>query len=210
MNLMLPDSGLLFWMTIIFAIVFFILAKFGFPIITGMVEKRNKRIDDALEAARTAEEALARLSQEQERLLAEAKAEQSRILQEASQQRVSMIAKAQEEARTEAVKILDEAKVRIQEEKEAALRDVRREVATLSLAIAEKVIRKELSDDKEQMELIVSNYAAVFHGKTCLTEESLIKQSKLVWSLHILQVFLRISNRKTRKLLKHLTKWQQY
>ena len=66
MNLMLPDSGLLFWMTIIFAIVFFILAKFGFPIITGMVEKRNKRIDDALEAARTAEEALARLSQEQE------------------------------------------------------------------------------------------------------------------------------------------------
>lgn len=154
MNLMLPDSGLLFWMTIIFAIVFFILAKFGFPIITGMVEKRNKRIDDALEAARTAEEALARLSQEQERLLAEAKAEQSRILQEASQQRDSMIAKAQEEARMEAVKILDEAKVRIQEEKEAALRDVRREVATLSLAIAEKVIRKELSDDKEQMELI--------------------------------------------------------
>ena len=154
MNLMLPDSGLLFWMTIIFAIVFFILAKFGFPIITGMVEKRNMRIDDALEAARTAEEALARLSQEQERLLAEAKAEQSRILQEASQQRDSMIAKAQEEARTEAVKILDEAKVRIQEEKEAALRDVRREVATLSLAIAEKVIRKELSDDKEQMELI--------------------------------------------------------
>ena len=154
MNLMLPDSGLLFWMTIIFAIVFFILAKFGFPIITGMVEKRNKRIDDALEAARTAEEALARLSQEQERLLAEAKAEQSRILQEASQQRDSMIAKAQEEARTEAVEILDEAKVRIQEEKEAALRDVRREVATISLAIAEKVIRKELSDDKEQMELI--------------------------------------------------------
>lgn len=154
MNLMLPDSGLLFWMTIIFAIVFFILAKFGFPIITGMVEKRNKRIEDALEAARTAEEALARLSQEQERLLAEAKAEQSRILQEASQQRDSMIAKAQEEARTEVVKILDEAKVRIQEEKEAALRDVRREVATLSLAIAEKVIRKELSDDKEQMELI--------------------------------------------------------
>ena len=52
MNLMLPDSGLLFWMTIIFAIVFFILAKFGFPIITGMVDKRAKRIDDAIAAAR--------------------------------------------------------------------------------------------------------------------------------------------------------------
>ena len=154
MNLMLPDSGLLFWMTIIFAIVFFILAKFGFPIITGMVEKRNKRIDDALEAARTAEEALAHLSQEQERLIAEAKAEQLRILQEAAQQRDSMIAKAQEEARAEASRILEEAKARIKDEKDAALRDVRREVATLSMAIAEKVIRKELSGEEGQMELI--------------------------------------------------------
>ena len=66
MNLLLPDSGLIFWMTIIFAIVFFVLAKFGFPVITGMVEKRHKRIEDALEAARVAEEAIAHLSQEQE------------------------------------------------------------------------------------------------------------------------------------------------
>ena len=73
MNLMLPDSGLLFWMTIIFAIVFFILAKFGFPVITGMVDRRTKRIDDAIAAARKAEESLAGLAQEQERLLAEAK-----------------------------------------------------------------------------------------------------------------------------------------
>ena len=58
MNLLLPDSGLLFWMTIIFAIVFFLLAKFGFPVITGMVEKRTKRIDDAIDAAREAESRL--------------------------------------------------------------------------------------------------------------------------------------------------------
>ena len=154
MNLMLPDSGLLFWMTIIFAIVFFILAKFGFPIITGMVEKRNKRIDDALSAARKAEEALAQLSQEQEKILAEARAEQARILEEAAAKRDSMIAKAQEEARDEARKIMEEAKVRIHMEKEAALRDVRREVALLSLGIAEKVVRKDLSTDKGQMELI--------------------------------------------------------
>jgi F-type H+-transporting ATPase subunit b len=154
MNLMLPDSGLLFWMTIIFAIVFFILAKFGFPIITGMVEKRNKRIDDALLAARKAEEALAHLSQEQERLLAEARAEQARILEEAAAKRDSMIAQAQDEAREEARKIMDDAKTRIQAEKEAALRDVRKEVAQLSVAIAEKVVRKDLSTDKGQMELI--------------------------------------------------------
>lgn len=154
MNLMLPDSGLIFWMTVIFAIVFFILAKFGFPIITGMVDRRTERIDDAIAAARKAEESLAGLAKEQERLIAEAKAEQARILQEASAQRDSMIAKAQEEAREEAVKIMDEAKIRIREEKEAALRDVRKEVAVLSLSIAEKVVKKELSSDKQQLEYI--------------------------------------------------------
>ena len=154
MNLMLPDSGLLFWMTIIFAIVFFILAKFGFPIITGMVDKRAKRIDDAIAAARKAEESLAGLAKEQERLLAEARAEQARILQEAAAQRDNMIAQAQEQAKEEAKKIMDEAKERIQEEKEAALRDVRKEVAIMSVAIAEEVLRKELSTDKGQMELI--------------------------------------------------------
>ena len=154
MNLMLPDSGLLFWMTIIFAIVFFILAKFGFPIITGMVDKRAKRIDEAIAAARKAEESLAGLAQEQERLLSEARTEQARILQEAAAQRDSMIVQAQEQAREEAKKIMDEAKARIQEEKEAALRDVRKEVALLSVTIAEKVVRTELSTDKGQMELI--------------------------------------------------------
>lgn len=154
MNLMLPDSGLLFWMTIIFAIVFFILAKFGFPIITGMVDKRTKRIDEAIAAARKAEESLAGLAEEQERLLAEARAEHTRILQDASVQRDSMIAKAQAEAKEEAGKIIEEARVRIREEKEAALRDVRKEVAIMSLAIAEKIVRKELSSDESQKEHI--------------------------------------------------------
>ena len=102
MNLMLPDSGLLFWMTIIFAIVFFILAKFGFPIITGMVEKRNKRISDSLEAARIAEEALAHLTQEQERIISETRATQAKLMQEAAAERDKMIAQAQDKAREEA------------------------------------------------------------------------------------------------------------
>lgn len=154
MNLMLPDSGLLFWMTIIFAIVFFILAKFGFPIITGMVEKRNKRISDSLEAARTAEEAIAHLDEEKERIISETRAEQARLMQEAASERDRMIAQAQDKARDEAQKIMDEARVRIQEEKEAALREVRQEVAKVSLAIAEKVVRKELSEDSSQKELV--------------------------------------------------------
>lgn len=154
MNLMLPDSGLLFWMTIIFAIVLFILAKFGFPMITGMVEKRNRRINDSLEAARRAEEAIASLNEEQERIMAQTRAEQARLMKEASQERERMMAKAAQEAREEAQKIMEETRVRINEEKEAALRDVRREVALLSLAVAEKVVRKELSTEEGRNELV--------------------------------------------------------
>ena len=154
MNLMLPDSGLLFWMTIIFAIVFFILAKFGFPIITGMVEKRNKRISDSLEAARIAEEALAHLTQEQERIISETRATQAKLMQEAAAERDKMIAQAQDKAREEAQKIMDDARVRIQQEKEAAVREVRQEVAKLSIVIAEKVVRKELSYDDAQKALV--------------------------------------------------------
>ena len=154
MNLLLPDSGLLFWMTIIFAIVFFVLAKFGFPVITGMVEKRGKRISDSLEAARKAEEALEHLNQEQERLIAETRAEQALLKKEAAAERERMIATAREQARVEAQKIMDEAKGRIEEEKESALRDMRREVALISMTIAEQVIRKEMSSDKAQRELV--------------------------------------------------------
>ena len=154
MDLMIPDSGLLFWMTIIFAIVFFILAKFGFPIITGMVEKRSRRISDSLEAARIAEEALANLQKEQDRLISETRAEQARLMQEAAAERDRMITQAQEQARAEAQKIMDDARERINEEKEAAMKEVRNEVAKVSLAIAEKVVRKDLSSDASQKQLI--------------------------------------------------------
>lgn len=154
MNLMLPDTGLLFWMTVIFLIVLFILAKFGFPMITGMVDKRNKRINDSLEAARIAEEAIATLQQEQERIIAETRSEQSRLMQEAAAERDRMIAQAQDQARAEAQKIMDDARVRINEEKEAAMKEIRNEVAQISLAIAEKVVRKDLSDDAAQKQLV--------------------------------------------------------
>ena len=151
---MLPDSGLLFWMTIIFAIVFFVLAKFGFPVITGMVEKRTKRIDDAIGAAREAESKLMGLASQQEKMIEEARAEHDRILKEAAAERDRLIAAAQEQARAEAGKIMDETRERIRQEKEAALRDIRREVAVLSVSIAEKVVRKELSTDAGQQELV--------------------------------------------------------
>ena len=151
---MLPDTGLLFWMTVIFAIVIFILARFGFPIISGMVDKRNKRISDSLEAARIAEEAIAHLNEEQERIISETRAEQSRLLQEAAAERERIISLAQQQAVAQAQKIMDDAKLSITQEKEAAMKELRNEVAKMSLAIAEKVVRKEMSSDKEQKQLI--------------------------------------------------------
>ena len=154
MNLMLPDTGLLFWMTIIFGLVLFVLAKFGFPLITGMVENRNKRINDSLEAARTAEQAIAHLKEEQDRIIAETRAEQNRLMQEAAAERDRMISQAQDQARAEAQKIMEDAKVRISQEKEAAMKELRNEVAKMSLAIAEKVVRKDLSSDTAQKNLV--------------------------------------------------------
>ena len=154
MNLMLPDSGLLFWMTIIFVIVFLVLAKFGFPVITDMVEKRTRRIEDALAAARKAEEAIAHLSEEQERIVAQTKAQQAKMLQEAAAERDKMIAAAQVQAAAEAQKLIEDARSRINEEKKAALKEARKELAIISLAISEKVVRNKLSDDKAQRDLV--------------------------------------------------------
>ena len=154
MDLMLPDTGLLFWMTVIFGLVLFILAKFGFPLITGMVDKRNKRINDSLEAARTAEEAIAHLKEEQDRIIAETRAEQTRLMQEAAAERDRMIAQAQDQAKAEAQKIMEDAKERINQEKELAMRELRNEVAKMSLAIAEKVVRKDLASDAAQKDLV--------------------------------------------------------
>ena len=154
MNLMLPDSGLLFWMTIIFVIVFLVLAKFGFPVITDMVEKRTRRIEDALAAARKAEEAIAHLSEEQEIIVAQTKAQQAKMLQEAAAERDKMIAAAQVQAAAEAQKLIEDARSRINEEKEAALKEARKELAIISLAISEKVVRNKLSDDKAQRDLV--------------------------------------------------------
>ena len=154
MNLLLPESGLLFWMTIIFAIVFFVLAKFGFPVITGMVEKRSRRINESLEAARVAEEAIENLNRTKEQVLTETRTEQDRLMKEAAAERDLFMQQAREQAREEADRILTEARENIRQEKEDALRDIRREVAVVSMAVAEKVLRKELSSDKEQQELM--------------------------------------------------------
>ncbi|MDE5732263.1 MAG: F0F1 ATP synthase subunit B, partial [Bacteroidales bacterium] len=124
--------------------------NFVFAGFTGCVEMRSNMIDDALKAARKDEESLAGLAREEEQMAERARAEQARILQDAAAERDRLIAAAQQQAAEEAMKIMAEAKARIREEKEAALRDVRREVVRISLAVAEEVLRKELASEKGQ------------------------------------------------------------
>lgn len=154
MNLLAPDTGLLFWMVVIFAIIFFVLAKFGFPVITKMVEKRADHIESSLQAAKEADLRLSQIQQEQDELLKEARAEQGRILKEASEARDKIVAQAKADAQAQAAKILEQASQEILAQKESALVEIRMQVAALSLEVAQKLVRKNLSDDKEQLALV--------------------------------------------------------
>ena len=154
MNLVTPDTGLLFWMVVIFGLVFFLLWKFGFPIITEMVDKRSRTIEKSLKDAKEVEAQMSAMLEEHAQMLEDARKEQAQILREAADTRSKLIADAKEQAREEAAKILADARAEIEAEKEAALRDVRKEVAVLSVSIAEKILRKELAKDGEQREYI--------------------------------------------------------
>ena len=154
MSLLTPEIGLLFWMIVAFGVVFFVLAKFGFPIITQMVDERKKYIDESLEAAREANEKLAKIQEESAAMLKQAQEKQSQILAEAMEMRKQIVEKAETEATAVGQKIITEARQQIQAEKEDAIRDIRRQVGELSVQVAEKVLRQTLSTDKEQMAMI--------------------------------------------------------
>ncbi len=154
MSLLLPESGLLFWMLITFGVVFFILAKWGFPVITKMVEKRTEYIEKSLESAKEANTQLATLKEKSEAIVAEANKEQSRILREAAEERTKIIEAARKQANEVAQKELLAVKEQIRQEKEEAIRSIRRQVAVLSVDIAEKIIRQKLSKEDDQMQMI--------------------------------------------------------
>lgn len=141
-------------MLVAFLVVFLLLAKFGFPVITKSVEERKNFIDESLRKAHEAQERLANIEKEGESILQEAREKQTQILREAAQTRDAIVEQAQEKARQEGSRLLDEAKTAIAQEKNAAIADIRRQVAALSVDIAGKVLRENLKDDKSQMDLI--------------------------------------------------------
>ena len=150
MSFLVPETGLLFWMLLAFGVVFFVLYKYGFPVITSMIDERKRFIDDALQNAKKANEQLAGIQRRGDELLKSAHDEQARIIRDAVAAREKLLAEAREKAHMESEKILQETRTVIRQEKEDALREIRAQVAELSLAIAEKVMRKELESDRQQ------------------------------------------------------------
>ena len=153
-SILTPDLGLLFWMLIAFLVVFFVLANYGFPAIINMVDERKRYIDESLQKAHEASERLENIKQEGEAILQEAREKQAQMLKEAAETRDAIVEKAQEKAREESARLLNDAKVEIEQQKQAAIADIREQVATLSVEIAEKVLKQNLKDDKSQMDLI--------------------------------------------------------
>ena len=141
-------------MTVVFLVVLFILWKYGFPVIVKMVDERKTFIDESLRKAHEANERLANIQKEGESILQEAREKQAQILKEAAETRDAIVEKAQDKARQEGARLLEDARAAIEQEKKAAVADIRKQVATLSVEIAEKVLKQNLKDDKAQMDLI--------------------------------------------------------
>ena len=153
-SILTPDPGLLIWMLAAFIVVFFVLAKFGFPAMVNMVEKRKKYIDESLEKAHEASQKLDNIKKESEAILQEAREKQATILKEAAATRDAIVENAQDKAREESARIISEAKAEIEAQKQAAISDIRRQVAQLSVEVSEKILRKKLDNDKAQMDYI--------------------------------------------------------
>lgn len=155
-SLLTPDPGLLFWMLLAFVIVFIILAKFGFPVITKMVEDRKNYIDESLKKAREANEKLANIQSESELIMRQAREKQAEILKEAMATRDNIIKEARDKADIESKKIIESAKGQIKVEKDLAIRDIRSQIINLSTQVSEKVLRRELDDNNKQLSYIDS------------------------------------------------------
>jgi F-type H+-transporting ATPase subunit b len=154
-----PDLGLIFWQIVVFGILFFLLSKYAWKPIIGSLTERDQSIDDALQMAAKTRQEMAELKSGNEKLIAEAKAERDTIIKEAKVAADNMIAEAKTAA-TEAARVENEkARVAFENEKQSAIALLRREAASLTINIAEKVLRKELSD-KGSQEKLVSEFIA--------------------------------------------------
>lgn len=157
MDLLTPGTGLIIWQLIVFLLLFFLLSKLAWKPIISSLKERELSIQTALETAEKARHEMSQLKADNERLLREARDERDRMLKEAREAANRLKDDAQHEAKRSADRIIEEARHAINIEKQAALRDVKAQVAMFSLEIAEKLLRQKLADDKAQKQL-VENY----------------------------------------------------
>ena len=153
MNLTAPES-LIFWTSIIFIVFFILLRKFAWKPILGAVKGREDSINEALSSAETARREMQNLTAENERILQEARLERDSLLKEAREMREKMIADSKADAQAEGARMIEQAKTAILTEKNAAMAELKSQVSSLSLSIAEKVLKDELSNKEAQTKLI--------------------------------------------------------
>lgn len=154
MDLITPEYGLFFWQTIVFLILIFLMARFAWkPVLNGL-RQREETINDSLASAENARKEMQNLKADNEKLMQEARAERDAVLREARELKEKIVADAAEEAQEKADSIVAQAKSSIEMEKRAAMADIKNQVASLSIEIAEKVVRKELSSKEKQHQMI--------------------------------------------------------
>ena len=150
MDLLLPHLGLFVWTLLAFLIVFLILKKFAWPMILKGLNEREANIADSIATAERVKKEMAQLKSENEALLQSAREERASMLKEAKDIKDKMINDAKEEAKTQAAKIVADANASIQNQKMAALTDIKNQVGKMVVEVSEKILRKELSDKANQ------------------------------------------------------------
>ncbi|RZK48039.1 MAG: F0F1 ATP synthase subunit B [Pedobacter sp.] len=156
MELLVPEFGLVILQTIAFLLLMFLLAKFAWKPVLAAIKEREQSIDDALNKAELAKQEMARLTSQNEELMKQARAERDEILKEAKILKDSIVNEAKTSAQTEGAKLIEKARIEIENQKKAALAELKGQVSTLSLDIAERVLRSQLDDKAKQQDLVAN------------------------------------------------------
>jgi len=154
MELLVPEIGLVIFQTIAFLLLMFVLAKFAWKPVLAAIKQREHDIDEALNKAELAKQEMVRLAAQNEESMKEARAERDLILKEAKALKDSIVNEAKHQAQTEGAKLIEKAKIEIENQKKAALAELKDQVSTLSIDIAERVLRNQLTDKAKQQDLV--------------------------------------------------------
>lgn len=154
MELVTPEFGTVFWMLLSFLMILFILKKFAWKPILAALKEREASIDNALRSADKAREKMEQLKADNEKIIKEAKNERDNLLKDARLVKDMIISEAKEKANTETEKIIKDARVKIENEKNAALDEIKNQIAIFSIEIAEKILKKKLESTKDQKDMI--------------------------------------------------------